>query len=1004
MKSNKILKILGVGVTIAMVFSLGIALMATPVSADPDEWSTYDLPDQGEDGNYFWDNTIDAGPGPIDMDIDGNLWAYVSIGADEDLVMSSDGGRSWDVTDYNDDTDAAAITAIVCSPIDADIVYVAAATKVWKTDDAGDNWDDLGAPDANNISAMTVGEGGDTHYIYVATDSAAATPDLVYYYEDAFGGAWTDLDLEDQDADLEDVLALQASPDFDNDGLVFAVFTTDAGDETYVAYNDSASVGAAGWESWEIQSDGDAKFLATAAAIAIPDDFDQDDAFEFFVGVSGPAHVGSLGGVYRIYGDTTALTDLLDDVEDEVMSLDVVGDIGNTYLMAGIDGAIGDAGVADVWYSDDDGDNWLQASAEGISPAGDADTYVICGDDIADDGMGWAATDGTGAGVQLTMSGGESWVGISLMDTDADALHDIGPSPEWASDGTMFVAYENAAGDDEVLRYDGDNWDRVWEDTQYATVLGVTGDIDMIDCSPEFGSDDTVFAGLSDAGGGPEVFVSDDGGTVWADTRNVPDTLASWAIVDADTIIAGGAGDSTVYITDRQGRRAWDDYEVEAGGANDITSLAVWGDTVICGDDSNAVFISEDFGEDWDVVGADLDSTAAAATYVGFDTDFDTTNTIYAASDDVIARFLDVSDLDADWEDFTPESAPTAISGLAVADGVVYVSDAASADAGVEGAVERTPNPLEDLDDVDESDFDQMIEGLDADAGGLEIFDSLYAVEGSTTLFAVDTANATIWTIEDLLAVAATGGAANADVDSALMTWNGFDNATDYEVRVYSDADMGMAYEWFDDLTGDDDGVLNLTENTTTGAHAGDALDSGTKYWWQVRAAEPVHSKWSDIWTFTTEPETMTIDADTFAPALGATDVPILASFGWEDIEEADSYTLEVADNPNFTTPIVSVTVTTSVYELDSPLNYATNYFWRVKAVSGTSESRWATGNFTTVSAPVEAVAPAPPAQTPTVTIPPAQQVAPKWIYAVIGVGATLAVVVIVLIVRTRKP
>ncbi|UCC90767.1 MAG: hypothetical protein JSW24_00970 [Dehalococcoidia bacterium] len=40
----------------------------------------------------------------------------------------------------------------------------------------------------------------------------------------------------------------------------------------------------------------------------------------------------------------------------------------------------------------------------------------------------------------------------------------------------------------------------------------------------------------------------------------------------------------------------------------------------------------------------------------------------------------------------------------------------------------------------------------------------------------------------------------------------------------------------------------------------------------------------------------------------------------------------------------------------------------------------------------------------PVIDIPPAQQITPIWIYAIIGVGAALAIVVIVLIVRTRKP
>jgi len=44
------------------------------------------------------------------------------------------------------------------------------------------------------------------------------------------------------------------------------------------------------------------------------------------------------------------------------------------------------------------------------------------------------------------------------------------------------------------------------------------------------------------------------------------------------------------------------------------------------------------------------------------------------------------------------------------------------------------------------------------------------------------------------------------------------------------------------------------------------------------------------------------------------------------------------------------------------------------------------------------------PTPAPVLSIPPAEQITPTWIYAVIGIGAALVVVVIVLIVRTRRP
>jgi hypothetical protein len=60
-------------------------------------------------------------------------------------------------------------------------------------------------------------------------------------------------------------------------------------------------------------------------------------------------------------------------------------------------------------------------------------------------------------------------------------------------------------------------------------------------------------------------------------------------------------------------------------------------------------------------------------------------------------------------------------------------------------------------------------------------------------------------------------------------------------------------------------------------------------------------------------------------------------------------------------------------------------------------------GTFST--APEEVIVePSSPTPAPVINIPPTQQIVPTWIYAVIGIGAALIVVVIVLIVKSRSP
>ena len=89
-------------------------------------------------------------------------------------------------------------------------------------------------------------------------------------------------------------------------------------------------------------------------------------------------------------------------------------------------------------------------------------------------------------------------------------------------------------------------------------------------------------------------------------------------------------------------------------------------------------------------------------------------------------------------------------------------------------------------------------------------------------------------------------------------------------------------------------------------------------------------------------------------------------------------------------------------------LEYATTYYWRVRAEKDGVFSDWAVCIFTTMEEPVPApppvvVEPTPPAPvvpTPIIELPPT----PTWVWAIIAIGAALIVVVIVLTVRTRRP
>ncbi len=127
--------------------------------------------------------------------IDGTLYAYVN-GLTYTLYKSTDEGRSWsykgEVTD--------AIVDIVCSSLDADIIYITDGSHVYKSADAGASFSkvaDTTLPildDNESITCLDVGyDAGDEPYVFIATaDTDGGDFGGVYYLPEADSEAeWT---------------------------------------------------------------------------------------------------------------------------------------------------------------------------------------------------------------------------------------------------------------------------------------------------------------------------------------------------------------------------------------------------------------------------------------------------------------------------------------------------------------------------------------------------------------------------------------------------------------------------------------------------------------------------------------------------------------------------------------------------------------------------------------------------------------------------------------------
>ncbi len=993
---KKIHRILGIGLTLVLAISLSLG-MAVPVAASPDtdEWeegnAPFDFPSEGSDGDWFWSPAL-AEIGPMAQAINGDLYVAADDGSDWTLLMSDDGGRTWSATDYADDVDDQ-VRDIAVSSEDADVLYVATfANEVWRSEDAGDSWDEVGEASISSITgditSIAVGYSSGTAYVYIGTTTWGGYAGEVWFLEDAsFARVWIDLEVDDGGANTTlDIYSVNTSPFFDDDTEV-DVLATDGGNYTAVLSNIGGSVGA--WdEVAELEIDDTTSFESIwASDIVYVADF--DDEYEMFVGVVEESF-GGLGDVFRVV-DGSAY-DL--SVDDDIVSLDIIGDLGYTSMVAG---AIESTGPAQVYYTTDDGDSWDDADKVPSGNGSPVANLVVMADDFDESGIAWSATyaDDEGA-VSMTDDGGDAWNQISVIDTNIGWVTDVAMgSPGW-----MVTFSDNDGGDDfdagetsSLWRNDGTNWERVWES-------GVFGDdmIDLVAVSPE--SDDVLYIAGSDEfpWSTQPIYRSTDNGQTWDDLVRDPDDI-SWSdaflVLDDDTIIVGGEN-GEIHKTTRYGRRAWDTEDI---GTPDIMSLVAspdvdTDDTLLLGTKNGEVWLSEDLGDDWDeVVGGDTLNNAN--TFVAFDPDFSSNNTIFAAAGGGIYVNEEALELDdSEWDALTDDGLVEA-SGIAVADdGTLYVLD-----YGTDDGMQRSVDPLGDAE----------FELVDTEIDALVQLTNMFLTSGSTVIWGIDITEAEVWSYEDTLAVPVrlrtpANNSTSGREGTVAFHWTQLDEAGSYQVEILYQGDLDPDDAWVIDTIDDaDDGVVWDVASAY----------QGLKLRWRVRGMpdDPVMSKWSDEWVFTTA---LTegqwnpfVGGVNESPANGASDVPLMPTFAWNAADWATGYEFVLADNSNFTSAIASETVTTTVYTSETELEYSSTYYWKVRAVSATSESEWGTGVFTTMD---KAPAPPPPPPTQpqaTLTVPPPIQappaIPPYLLWTIIGIGAALAIAVIVLIIRTRR-
>jgi formylglycine-generating enzyme required for sulfatase activity len=137
--------------------------------------------------------------------------------------------------------------------------------------------------------------------------------------------------------------------------------------------------------------------------------------------------------------------------------------------------------------------------------------------------------------------------------------------------------------------------------------------------------------------------------------------------------------------------------------------------------------------------------------------------------------------------------------------------------------------------------------------------------------------------------------------------------------------------------------------NLTAPAISFGPLMRGITYYWQVSAKSAAGvSNWAAAWSFTVVPIAPNAPLPA-APTNGSSGVTTFPVLSWNTAAWAVSYGLQVSMDPAFGTTVYGQSSITGSSLLVPHLQWGTQYYWRVVAVSGGGQSPWsAIGSFST--------------------------------------------------------
>jgi photosystem II stability/assembly factor-like uncharacterized protein len=1047
--------ILKIGYTCGLlaVLLLSVALVPSLVQARPAalKWTSVDKP--GITGETV------VSPSEVNEIAIGRSGVLYAIDSENSKIYRSlDGGVTWeDVTDKLE-SEGAGLPAskIAVAPDKSGILAVVTdgSSGVYLSTDGGMNWTDTGVPslDGTKIQAIAISkeytqDSKEFREIAIGTadwgDNTTSGQVWVYQIGKSWA-SWQDQELTVDSDSLDptngEVSALTYSPDFPDDITILVVASTSSDvagyeDKTWLCIGERDTLeGTTSWNTltdygypvkiWETgdgpEGDyGDAPEVDWIhSSLALPSDYSSEEESSRWLFVSYDREPDADDDVYLLE-DTLAVR--LDANIDhpgnpiDISSIAYHGTITSGKLLAGDVSSAG-SNTVQVRRATEPFDASTTWEFSTVPPTGPGNAKLGWSPDgeIAYCGTGQSPGEGEAldeSALSASVDDGDKWRQLGLIDTGV-RLTDIVPAPDGES---LFVTTYSPYGPEGIWRSTSDPLGRYWE-----RLLTMDTDTDavILGISPNYSEDYTIYAAEV---GGKLMAVSHNRGNTW-NWRQAPRPVIDIVVENEDTLYLA-LPDGAIKKSTKGGhvwRNQGDTF------LSDINMLAIAGEeTILVGGRNGEVAYSTDGGASFTQIRKVIGSGTGDVQVIA-DANYQENGVIYAAtnlSDEGIWRW--VIGVSTRWEQIdesiTELEGGQQIGGLAVGrKGTLYALRLESATS-ASGGVIRSVNPS--VLDPAEVEFDLVNKALPEDTAfdpTLEpnpVFPNTLPylkLSGDVELnelWTIDTANQIIYRFRDTLCklgptpiTPEAGGDIPVDptgyITDFTLQWEELAGATEYEVAIYLDSDA-IAKVW--------SGITTYTAIIATEGSNPAQLISGTKYYWRVRSIEPIKSPWSELYPFSAALGVVQwsplVTSTGVSPSPSATNVSIRPAFTWGSADGATSYEFVLARDSEFTDVVVSLTgadaLQTTAWGCDRDLDYSTTYFWKVRAISAISYSKWGTNTFTTEAAPsvpLPSPSPLPP------PVPEPAPTIPSYLLGVlIGTSVTLVVALFVVTVRRRR-